>query len=263
MSFVKTDLADDIFKITLARPEVRNAFHPDMIQELTEAFKAADASSARLVFLSGEGKSFCAGADLEWMKSMKNFSLEENQTDSEKLFEMFEAGRNCSLPLLGRMQGHVMGGATGLVAICDFATAEENTKFCFSEVKLGLAPAVISPFVLRKMNMVMGRELMISGRVFAAPEAAEAGLLNHQGTEAGVQKYIETVMENIFAAGPEATRATKELINKVSQPLFNGLKQETAKVIAERRVSDEGQAGLNAFFQKSPAPWKKEPDAKL
>lgn len=263
MSFVKTDQADDIFKITLARPEVRNAFHPDMILQLTEAFKMANASTARLVFLSGEGKSFCAGADLDWMKSMKDFSLQENQKDSEKLFEMFEAGRNCLVPILGRLQGHVMGGATGLVAICDFATAEEATKFCFSEVKLGLVPAVISPYVLRKMNISLARELMISGRVFPASEAVQAGLLNHCGNGEDVETYTKNILENIFASGPEATRETKALINKVSQPLFHGLKEETSRVIAERRVSDEGQAGLSAFFQKSAPPWKKDVDAKL
>ncbi len=263
MSFVKTETVDDIFKITLARPEVHNAFHPDMIQELTEAFKAASASAARLVFLSSEGKSFCAGADLEWMKSMKDFSLEENQKDSKKLFEMFEAGRNCLVPILGRLRGHVMGGGTGLVAICDFASAEENTKFCFSEVKLGLVPAVISPFVLRKMQTSAARELMISGRVFQAPEAVQTGLLNHCGSEEQVSDYIRNIVSHILASGPEASRATKALINEVSQPLFHGLKEETARVIAERRVSNEGQSGLHAFFQKASTPWKKEFDAEL
>ncbi|MCB0407511.1 MAG: enoyl-CoA hydratase/isomerase family protein [Bdellovibrionales bacterium] len=256
--FVKTDLKNEIFKITLNRPEVRNAFHPQMIDELTKAFQDADASPARMVFLSGEGKSFCAGADLDWMKSMKNYSLEENKKDSEKLFSMFEAAKDCTLPILGEVQGHVMGGALGLVAICDFVVAESETKFCFSEVKLGLVPAVISPFVLRKMNASFARQAMLTGQVFASKQALQHGLIQFSGSLDECKNILSKVAQDFFNAAPQAVRETKALINKVHQPFFNGLKEETARVIAERRVSDEGQAGLSAFFSKQDVPWKKD-----
>ena len=257
MSFVVTETKNDIFKITLNRPEVRNAFHPEMIQQLTDAFLKAQNAEANMVFLSGAGKSFCAGADLDWMKSMKGYTLEENQKDSEKLFEMFEAARNCNLPVLGKLHGHVMGGATGLAAICDFAAATEETKFCFSEVKLGLVPAVISPFVLRKMQIGPAKAFMISGKMFTSAEARQAGLINFSGDMASVNQYLGDIAENLMASGREAVMATKKLINQVSQPMWNGIKQETASVIAERRVSEEGQQGLGAFFNKSAPPWKR------
>lgn len=258
--FVKVEEKNELFSIRLNRPDVRNAFHPEMIQQLTEAFAKATHSKARAVFLTGEGPSFCAGADLEWMKSMKNFSLQENAKDSEKLFTMFETARNCLLPIVCRIQGHVMGGATGLVAVSDLVAAESTTRFCFSEVKLGLAPAVISPFILRKMNMSQARELMLTARIFSAEEAQVGGLINFQGSPQEVDQYLRSQLQLIFASGPEAVRATKQLINTVTQPLLNGLKEQTAKVIAERRVSHEGQEGLRAFFDKDTPRWKKDFD---
>ena len=261
MSFLQVTEESSLYRIQMNRPDVRNAFHPEMIEELREAFEKASRSQARAVLLTGAGKSFCAGADLNWMKSMKDFSKEENLKDSEKLFAMFEAARNCSLPILGKIQGHAMGGATGLVAVCDIAAAVEGTKFCFSEVKLGLAPAVISPFVLRKMKIDKAKEYMITGKVFSSEEALQAGLVQFSGSEAQVDSFLADNINHIFQSGPEAVQATKSLLNEVIDPLFNGLKSKTAEVISERRVSDEGQQGLQAFFEKSQPGWKKEFDA--
>jgi methylglutaconyl-CoA hydratase len=258
MAFVQTENRDEIFKITLCRPDVRNAFHPEMIQQLTSAFLEAHNSKCRLVYLSGQGKSFCSGADLEWMKSMKNFSRQQNLVDSEKLHDLFEAGRNSDLPILTKVQGHVMGGALGLVAVSDFVGAIDPTAFCFSEVKLGLAPAVISPFVLSKMQISKAREWMLSGQVFSAQDAQAAGLVSYVGNDATVDRFLKEVATQIFAAGPEAVRATKKLLRSVQGDLTGEVKNQTTQVIADRRVSNEGQQGLAAFFTKSAPSWKKD-----
>lgn len=263
MSFILVEEKELVFRIQMNRPEVRNSFHPQMIDELKRAFESASRSNCRAVLLLGSGKSFCAGADLNWMKSMKEYSQEENQKDSEALFSMFEAARNCTLPILGKIHGHVMGGATGLVAICDVAAAVESTKFCFSEVKIGLAPAVISPFVLRKMQIATARELMLTGEVFTASKAHASGLIQYVGNISEVDNYLQNAMKHIFQSGPEAIQETKKLLNDVVIPLFNGLKEKTAEVIAGRRVSLEGQQGLEAFFNQSNPEWKKEFDGTI
>lgn len=258
MSFVETQLTHDVFKITLNRPDSRNAFHPEMIEGLTEAFREADISDCRVVYLKGEGKSFCAGADLNWMKSMKDFSLEENLEDSKKLYNMFYMGRKCSAPIVCRVQGHAMGGATGLLAISDIVVADSSTKFAFSEVKLGLSPATISPFVMRKMSAVKSRELMLTGRVFSAQEALEGGLVNKVVDTDQLDFEVSQQLELFMGIGPQAVRETKKLLNAVSNPLFNGLEEETAKVIAALRVGEEGQEGLASFFEKRDAAWKRK-----
>ncbi|NQZ00132.1 MAG: enoyl-CoA hydratase/isomerase family protein [Bdellovibrionales bacterium] len=258
MASVDTQLTDDVFVITLNKPEVRNAFNPEMIDGLTEAFREADMSDCRVVYLKGEGKSFCAGADLNWMRSMKDYSLEENLADSKKLYNMFNTGRNCSAPIVCKAQGHVMGGATGLLSISDIVVAEASTKFAFSEVKLGLSPATISPFVLRKMTASKARELMLTGRVFLAEEALEGQLVNRVVTEDEIDAEVTKQLEQFMSLGPKAVRETKKLVNTVSNPLFNGLEEETAKVIAGLRVGDDGQEGLAAFFEKRDASWKRK-----
>jgi methylglutaconyl-CoA hydratase len=258
MAAVETLLKHDVFIISLNKPDVRNAFDPQMIEGLTEAFRQADISDCRVVYLKGEGKSFCAGADLKWMRSMKDFSLEENLEDSKKLFNMFYMGRKCSAPIVARAQGHVMGGATGLLSIADIVVSAKTTKFAFSEVKLGLSPATISPFVLRKMKANKGRELMLTGRVFLAEEALEGCLVEKVVEDDRLDFEVSQQLELFMALGPRAVRETKRLLNSVSNPLFNGLEDETAKVIAELRVGDEGQEGLSAFFEKRDATWKRK-----
>lgn len=247
-----------VLKIRLDRPDRHNAFHPQMIAELTEAFRtAAQREEVRVVVLSGEGKSFCSGADLAWMKSMADYTLEENREDSHKLFDMFEAARLCPVPVIGQIHGNVMGGATGLVAICDIAAAEESTRFGFTEVRLGLAPAVISPFVLRKLAPAAAREWMLTGRLFSAQEAKEAGLVQFVGTSEEVDQYVRKTINRFLQCGPEAVRETKKLISFVEENQWSSMKEKTASVIAERRVSEEGQEGLRAFFEKSNPSWKK------
>lgn len=237
-----------ILEVQLNRPEKRNAFHPEMIEELTAVFK--DLGDARVVLLKGQGRSFCAGADLDWMKDMKSYSLEENRKDSEKLYRMFAALRDCPIPVVGHVQGHVMGGALGLLALCDIAAAEDGTQFCFSEVKLGLVPAVISPFVVSKVFSGRVRRWMLTAEAFSAHEALEEGLVNYVGDEIGVQNFVGEILERFKFLGPEAVKDTKYLLRGL--PVWDEQKifQETTRVIAERRVSPEGQEGLSSFFEK-------------
>ncbi len=256
MDFVKTELRGNQFHITLNRPEKRNAFHPEMIKEITESFKmAARESKAKLVFLSGEGKSFCAGGDLDWMKSMKDYSLEENKKDSEDLFQMFQAGYELDLPIIAKVHGHVMGGALGLISICDIVAAELQTLFCFSEVKWGLVPAVISPFVTRKMKKSRADQYMLSAKVFSSEEALESGLVHFAGDEPSLNKFLEAQFDLFSGAGPQALRETKKLLKKIEGFGPRDFKSETTEVIAARRISEEGQKGLQFFIDKKSPDW--------
>ncbi len=256
MSVVVTSIKNKIFEIKLNRPEKKNAFNPEMISLITNAFvKANSMKSISAVYLYGEGDCFCAGADLSWMKSMVNFSLDENIKDSEKLFDMFYAGLTCEVPVVGYFHGYVMGGATGLAAICDIGVAHNETKFCFSEVKLGLAPAVISPFVLAKMNFNKANEYMLSAKLFGSNEAQSSSLLEYVGDSNDCQETIEKLLNRFRKSGPQAVRETKKLIQKFQHSKIISLKGETTKVISQRRVSSEGQEGLSSFFEKRPPNW--------
>lgn len=251
MSFVNVQENEGLLIIELNRPEKRNAFHPQMIQELTNAFiQANENDNLYAVLLKGAGVSFCAGADLGWMKSMVDYDFSQNQQDSKELFEMFDAGLKCRVPIVGKLHGHVMGGALGLAAICDIAAIEEGTKLCFSEVHLGLAPAVISPFILRKVQVNQARYLMTSGTLFDAKKAESIGLAEMSGTVDEVEVFLEKTLSNFKKCGKEAVRETKKLLQFVEVNNWESVKDETSKVIAERRVSSEGQGRLKKFLEK-------------
>lgn len=243
--------------VTLDRPDVRNAFHPEMIQKLTEAFQGfAQRTDLRAIVLAGEGKAFCAGADLNWMKSMVNYTKAQNQEDSEKLFQMFESIWNCPVPVVGCVHGAAFGGALGLIAACDYVIAEEKTQLCFSEVKLGIAPAVISAFILKKCASGTVSHLMISGKVFTPQEVLGSGLLHEAVSESQMSAALKKWLENFLAAGPEAVKETKKLIRNLTGSSLAEAKAETCRVIAERRVSAEGQEGLKSFLEKRSPNWK-------
>lgn len=249
MKFLKIEVRDECQFVTLNRPDVKNAFHPEMIQELTDTFLTANKNkSLRAIFLKGEGTAFCAGADLNWMKEMIQFSFEENKKDSEKLWEMFEAIAFCEVPVIGVVHGAVFGGALGLLACCDYVFAEASTKFCFSEVKLGLSPAVISSFIRRKMADGFARSLMLSAEVFSAEKAETCGLVHaiFEGTPDGAQ-----VHQKFSSQGIEALRETKKLLNALPNLNWSEQKKLTTTVISERRTSVEGQARLKSFLSKS------------
>ena len=249
MKFLKIESVDENQIVTLNRPDVKNAFHPEMIQELTDTFLNLNKNkSVRTVILKGEGSAFCAGADLNWMKEMIAFSFEENKKDSEKLWQMFEAIAFCEVPVIGVVHGAVFGGALGLLACCDYVFAETNTKFCFSEVKLGLAPAVISSFIRRKISDGFARSLMLSAEIFTSEKAQACGLVHalYEGT-------IETtqVVQKFSGHGLEALRETKKLLNAFPNLSWSEQKGLTTKVISERRTSIEGQTRLKNFLSKS------------
>ena len=252
MKFLKViDFENDenIKIVSLNRPEVKNSFNPEMIAEITLAFKNfQDDPKIKTIFLTGEGNSFCAGADLNWMKEMVQFDLDQNVQDSRKLWDMFEAIAQCHVPIIGLVQGSVFGGALGLIACCDYVFAEAKTSFCFSEVKLGLAPAVISSFVLRKVSDGFARPLMLSAEVFYAETALRSGLVHR------ILPNFETWAEEIkmFSGnGPEAMKETKKLLNEIEGGLsWFDQKKLTTKVISERRVSAEAQSRLKSFLEK-------------
>ncbi len=240
-----------MIEISLNRPEVKNAFHPGMIAELTKAFcDFSQREDIKLITLCGEGNSFCAGADLHWMKSVVSYSLEENKVDAQKLCEMFTEISKCPHVIMAKVHGHVMGGAVGLLAVCDIVAAEENTIFCFSEVKLGLVPAVISPFVTKKMLTSKVYELMLTARRFDSLEAKESGLIHFLGSQGEVEEFFLKTVKNIMMNGIQAMRETKKLLCFLEQNLNKSVFDETVRVIAERRVSDEGQKGLRQFLEK-------------
>lgn len=251
MNHIKITQSRGVRTIALNRPEKRNAFFPPMIVEITKAFReAGKEKSVRAVLLTGEGASFCAGGDLEWMKSTVDFTLKRNVRDAEDLFEMFWAIRSTPVPVVGRIFGHAFGGGAGLAAVCDLVAAESGTSFCFSEVKWGLVPAVISPFVVERAAPSKVREWFLTAKVFDAKEAMEAGLAQFVGTRSELDAYLEQRLGEIAAAGPEAVRATKALHQSYSGINWKSARSKVVKLIASRRVSVEGQTGLKAFLEK-------------
>jgi methylglutaconyl-CoA hydratase len=235
-----------ILRVTLARPDRRNAFDAALIAQLTDAF--GDVGDARAVVLAGDGASFSAGADVEWMRSSVELSVEENVEDALTLRRMLEAIDGCPAPVVSRVQGHAFGGGAGLVACSDVAVAAEDAVFAFSEVKLGLIPAVISPFALAKIGPGAARRYFLTGERFDAQTALRIGLVHE--VAADLDSAVERIVGELLSAGPEAVRAAKRLV--LERP--DGA--ETARWIAERRASEEGQEGLRAFLERSKPSWK-------
>lgn len=240
-----------ITRITLNRPEVHNAFNETLIAELTEAFESLREDEAtRVAILQGEGKSFCAGADLNWMGKMVNYSFAENLEDARALSRMFEAIDHCPKPVVGRIHGAAMGGGAGLVAACDIAIATPEAKFAFSEVKLGLIPAVIAPYVLRKIGYGHARALFISGERFDAETALRIGLVQRVVAAEQLDAEVDAVVKNLLQNGPNAIAAAKMLLHAALVLPADELRSLTVARIAELRISDEGQEGIRAFLEK-------------
>ncbi len=246
MGALRIDRDGDLLRITLARPETRNAFDSALIAELSEAF--VDVGRARAVLLAGDGPSFCAGADIEWMRSSVELAYDANVADATALRRMLDAIDTCPAPVLARVQGHALGGGAGLVACADIAIAAPDAVFAFSEVKLGIIPAVISPFALAKIGPSAARRYFVTGERFDAATALRIGLVHEVAAEPDAA--VERVLQELRSAGPKAARHAKRLV--LDRP--EGL--ETARRIAERRTSDEGQEGLRAFLERRPAAWR-------
>ena len=245
MSALRVERAGPVLRVAMARPERRNAFDAALIAELTQAF--ADVGDARAVVLSGDGPSFSAGADVEWMRSSVDLSYDANVADAMRLRAMLDAIDDCPAPVVARVQGHAFGGGCGLVACCDIAVAEPAAQFAFSEVKLGIVPAVISPFALAKIGTSAARRWFVTGERFSADVALRIGLVHE--VEADLDAAVDEIVEELLTAGPEAARGAKEL-TRTPLPA-----DETARRIAAHRTSAEGQEGLRAFLEKRAPGW--------
>ena len=246
MGALRIERDAEVLRVAMSRPERRNAFDAALIDELATAF--ADVGDVRAVVLSGDGASFSAGADVEWMRSSVDLSYDENVADALRLRAMLDAIDSCPAPVVGRVQGHALGGGCGLVACCDIAIAEPTTQFAFSEAKLGIVPAVISPFALAKIGTSAARRYFVTGERFSATEALRIGLI-HDVTD-DLDGAVERIVGELLAAGPSAARAAKELARA---PLSA---EETSRRIATHRTSLEGQEGLRAFLEKRSPEWR-------
>ena len=246
MTALRIEREADVVRVAMARPERRNAFDAALIDELASAF--ADVGDARAVVLSGDGPSFSAGADVEWMRSSVDLSYDENVADALRLRAMLDAIDSCPAPVVGRVQGHALGGGCGLVACCDVVVAEPAAQFAFSEVKLGIVPAVISPFALAKIGTSAARRFFVTGERFSADVALRIGLIHEVADD--LDAAVERVVRELLSAGPAAARAAKELARAPRTA------EETARRIAEHRTSAEGQEGLRAFLEKRSPNWR-------
>lgn len=254
MKTVALNKNNNIYELVLNRPDVRNAFNEDMIAEMTQAFKSLhNDDQVRVLIIKGEGESFCAGGDLNWMKSMVNFSEKENVEDSEKLYEMYQALVEIPVPVICLTHGHAMGGGLGLMAASDICLAVEGTQYCFSEVRLGLAPAVISSFVSKKMHASDISRYFLTAEVFGPEQAKAMGLVQEFGTREAMEEKVAKLAKKVSNNGPQAVRRTKALISDLAN--LSDPKKRTTELIASLRVSDEGQEGLSAFFEKRKPSW--------
>jgi methylglutaconyl-CoA hydratase len=245
-----------VVRVTLNRPEVRNAFNEELIAELTSwAESVKVGGSARVAVLSGAGKMFCAGADLTWMSKMVAYTRDENVRDARAMARMFEALDRLPIPLIGRVHGAALGGGVGLAAVCDIVIAAEDVVFGFTEVKLGILPAVISPYAIAKIGVSAARELFLTGARFSAARAKEIGLVHAVVDESELDRVIAKHVNDLMTSAPEAVAAAKALIAHVSCNEGTSAFEYTIDAIADRRVSREGQEGMGAFLAKRPPSW--------
>jgi methylglutaconyl-CoA hydratase len=242
MDALRIERDEAVLRVTIARPERRNAFDAELIRELTQAF--SDVGDARVVILAGEGESFCAGADIEWQRSAIDLSYEENVEDALRLYEMLAAIDGCPAPVVAWIQGYCLGGGCGLAACADVAIADEGATFGFSEVKLGIVPAVISPFVLAKIGAGAARRYVLTGERFGSGVALRIGLVSEIAVSA------DHVVAELVTSGPAAVREAKRLVRP--DP---GAGRTLAELAARMRTGDEGQAGLRAFLERRKPGW--------
>jgi len=244
------------------RPEVHNAFDADMIRELTAALKDADQNEAvRMVVITGAGSCFSAGADLNWMRSLVNASQDENEHDAMRLADLMRQLNYLSKPTIARINGAAFGGGVGLIAACDITIAVENARFGLTEARLGLAPAVISPYVIRRIGEACARRYFLSGERFDSQMAYDIGLIQQTAAENELEDVVEDTINQVLKSGPAAVSHGKQLIFEIAGHNANSQKltdEITTRLIARLRVSDEGQEGLTAFLDKRKPGWIKE-----
>lgn len=256
-SYVQLERRSHVAYVTLARPERRNAFDDSMIAEMRHLFlELARDETLRAVVLQGEGEHFSGGADLGWMQRMADYDFKANVADAHVLAGMLQALNNIPVPTIAIVRGAAFGGAIGLIACCDMAIADENAIFALSEVKLGLIPATISPYVIDAIGARACRRLFLTGERFDAQMALSVGLISEIASTDALETLSQRLISEVTASGPAAVRAAKRLIRDVAdQPIDAALIDDTCQAIAEIRVSDEGQSGLQAFLNKTSPPW--------
>jgi methylglutaconyl-CoA hydratase len=251
---VRLTVSEGIARVTLARPDVRNAFNAEVVEQLSETFASITAADdVRAVVLAGEGKVFCGGADVNWMRASLDLAYDANVADAERMSDMYRAIDNCPKPVVGRIHGAALGGGAGLAAVCDIAIASDDAIFGFTEVKLGIIPAVISPFVLAKIGPSSARALFITGERFDAQHAEAIGLVHQVVPLGDLDEAVEGRLSELRTAGPAAIAAAKLLVRRVLDHQYDESRAITTEAIAKQRVSPEGQEGLRAFLERRPA----------
>lgn len=255
---LKVERREDVLELRLCRPEVHNALDEELIGSLAAAMLVASAdAAARAVVLSGEGPSFCAGADVAYMRRLAGYDTEANLEDARALSDLFLTIARCEKPVVARVHGAVIGGAMGLVAAADVVIAAEETKFGFSEVRLGILPAVISPFVLRRLGPGACRVLFLTGERFNAGRALELGLVDRIAAQQELDQAVDDVLGKIRLGGPTAQAASKRLLDEMTWLSLDDATRRTPEYIAQQRATEEAKEGFAAFFQKRPPSWAK------
>jgi methylglutaconyl-CoA hydratase len=254
--FIEITLDGPVATLWLNRPEVRNAFHEGMIKEIIQGFEELAAMDLRLVILRGRGQTFCAGADLNWLKEVVHYSYEQNIKESQTLANCFKTIYDCPHPTLAWVHGAAMGGGIGLLASCDMAYAEPITLFSFSEVKMGIIPACISPYVIKRIGEFHARELMITGKRFMAKEAEHYQLINQSVKPEELSVKVNEIVKCILSSAPNAVKQVKSLINNVCNHWnWEEAPGKTAELIAAIRINPEAQEGMDAYLNKRPPSW--------
>jgi methylglutaconyl-CoA hydratase len=249
--------AGPVARVTLNRPEVRNAFNETLIAELTATFtELGQRAELRAIVLAAEGKAFCAGADLNWMKAMAGYSWEENHADATRLADMLWAIYSCPVPVVARVQGDVYAGGVGLVACADVVVAVDGAGFCLSEARLGLLPATIGPYVVKALGEQASRRYFVTAERFSAAQAQQFGLVHEVVTAEALDAKVDELTAALCANGPAAVRACKQLVKDVaSREITPALRDDTARRIADIRASAEGREGVQSFLNKSKPSW--------
>ena len=245
-----------VARVTLNRPEVRNAFNAELIVALRDAFAALSTEeNVRAIVLDGAGKTFCGGADVNWMRASLDLPPKENVRDAKRMSDMFRTIDRCPKPVIGRIHGAALGGGAGLVAVCDIVVSTPDTFYGFTETKLGIIPAVISPFVLAKIGVSNARALFLTGERFSAERAERVGLIHEVVEATAIDARVAAIVRELGSAGPHAVAAAKTLIAKVTAATYDESRSLTARAIAKQRTTPEGQEGLRAFLERRAAAW--------
>lgn len=255
---VKLEKRGSVHYLILNRPEKRNAMNETMQAEIVMALEEVEAQNGRLCVITGEGNVFCAGADLNWMRKMKDFSFEENVKDSKKLALMFRKIREVPFITVAAVNGHAIGGAVGIIAACDIAVAKKGSMFSFGEVKLGIVPAVIGPYIVAKTNQSAARYYMLTGERFDANRAYEIGLVHKVFDENEFGEGLKYTLIQVLTGGKKSQKTIKRLLDHISPVPSKEIEDYTVDVIARARISEEGQEGIAAFFEKRKPAWAED-----